>query len=128
MSSYPVSSSSRFPGRSPAHTLLLFVRRKFTHILSRLKMASWLHVITIATVLLCNAVTSSAYKPMAVAHHLGPGSVLSDTPVGNETVSVNKTWSPNTGSIISCGAQYRSNLKVISCQDAVRQIPDDAGT
>ena len=113
-------------GRPIAHTLLFFLRRKFIHIISRLRMALWLHVITIVTVLLFNAVTSSSYKPVEVPHHLGPGSTVPDIPVGNETVSLNKTWSPDIGSVISCGAQYRTNLKVRSCQDAVKQIPDDA--
>lgn len=63
---------------------------------------------------------------MAVGHHLGPGSMVPNTPVGNKTVSLNQTWSPDIGFVIRCGAQYRTNLEVGSCQDAVKQIPDDA--
>lgn len=62
---------------------------------------------------------------MAVPHHLGPGSLVLETPDGNETVLFNQTWSPNVGSFISCGARYRTDLKVMSCQDAVNRIPDD---
>lgn len=88
-------------------------------------MTSWRHTFSIAIFLLCNAVTSSPYDPVAVPHHLGPGSLVLETPDGNETISFNETWSPNVASLISCGARYRTDLNVMSCQDAVNRIPND---
>ncbi|KAI4225841.1 MAG: hypothetical protein L6R36_003597 [Xanthoria steineri] len=90
-------------------------------------MASWRHAISIIIFHLSIAVTSSPPGSVAIPHHLGPGSLVLETPDGNETVLFNQTWSPNVGSFISCGARYRTDLKVMSCQDAVNRISDDVG-
>lgn len=108
-----------------SETLIPIFLRKFKQILSREKMTSWRHAISIASLLLCNAVTPSPSDPVAVPQHLGPGSLVLETPDGNETVSFNETWSPNVGSFIGCGGIYRTDLNVMSCQDAVNRIPDD---
>lgn len=88
-------------------------------------MTSWRHAISIVIFHLSIAVISSPPGSVAIPHHLGPGSLVLEKSDGNETVLFNQTWSTTVGSFISCGARYRTDLRVMSCQDAVNRIPDD---
>lgn len=56
-----------------------------------------------------------------LATHEGDGKTFGDIRVASSLVS------RNAGPLISCdGSKYRTGLKVMSCQDAVDQIPQDA--
>jgi len=89
-------------------------------------------LLTIAFLLFGTALALPAL-PGPLPQILDPRSPLLATKGGNATSFASITTSPLVlGSIdpsINCdGAKYRTGLKIASCQDAVEQIPRDAGS